>query len=69
MGNKQQENNFIDIGDLVGKYIIYGVVIFIALFVLNWFEVIDIPFLDVPDFTESKHEMMTKSQDSLKTLK
>ena len=52
----------------MGKYIIYGAVIFIALFILNWFEIIDIPFLDVPDFTESKHEVMTKSQDSLKNL-
>ena len=50
------------------EYIIYGAVIFIALFILNWFEIIDIPFLDVPDFTESKHEVMTKSQDSLKNL-
>jgi hypothetical protein len=50
----------------MGKYVISGVIIFIALLVLNWFKIINIPLLDIPDFTETKQEITTKTQDSLK---
>jgi hypothetical protein len=50
----------------MGKYVISGVIIFIALLVLNWFKIINIPLLDIPDFTETKQEIATKTQDSLK---
>jgi hypothetical protein len=50
----------------MGKYVISGVIIFIALLVLNWFKIINIPLLDTPDFTETKQEITTKTQDSLK---
>jgi hypothetical protein len=53
----------------MGKYIIYAVIIFIVLFILNWFKVIDIPFLDMPDFTGAKQESIHKSQDTVKDLK
>jgi hypothetical protein len=52
----------------MGKYIIYAVMIFIALFALNFFKIIDIPFLDVPDITDNKQESITRSQDTLKKL-
>jgi hypothetical protein len=52
----------------MGKYIIYAVIIFIALFILNFFKFVDIPFLDVPDLTENKQESITRSQDTLKEL-
>jgi len=55
-------------GDLMRKYLIYGVIILIALFILNWFKIINIPLLDIPDFTKSKQEMISSSQDSLKQL-
>ena len=48
------------------KYVIYGVIIFIDLLILNWFKIINIPLLDIPDFTENKQEMVTKTQDSVK---
>ena len=50
----------------MGKYVISGVIIFIALLVLNWFKIINIPLLDIPDFTETKQEIVTKTQDSVK---
>ena len=50
----------------MGKYVIYGVTILIALFILNWFKIINIPLLDIPDFTETKQDMIIKSQDSVK---
>jgi hypothetical protein len=52
----------------MGKYIIYAVMIFIVLFALNFFKIIDIPFLDVPDITDDKQESITRSQDALKQL-
>ena len=50
----------------MGKYVISGVIILIALLVLNWFKIINIPLLDIPDFTETKQEIVIKTQDSLK---
>ena len=55
-------------GDLMGKYLIYGVIILVALFILNWFKIVNIPLFDIPDFTESKQEMISNSQSSLKQL-
>ena len=52
----------------MGKYVIYGVIIFIALLLLNWFKIINIPLLDIPDFTDTKQEIVTKTQDTLKQL-
>jgi hypothetical protein len=52
----------------MGKYIIYAVIIFIALFILNWFKFIHIPFLDVPDITENKQESIQRSQDLIKEI-
>ena len=52
----------------MGKYVISGVIIFIALLVLNWFKIINIPLLDIPDFTETKQEIVTNTQDSLKQV-
>jgi len=46
----------------MGKYIIYGVMILIVLFILNWFKVVHIPFLDVADFTRTKQESLHKSK-------
>jgi len=53
----------------MGKYLIYGVIILSALFILNWFEIIHIPFLDVPDFSGAKQESIQKSQDAVTELK
>lgn len=52
----------------MGKYVIYSVVILLALFILNWFKIINIPLLDIPDFAKSKQEMISNSQDSVKQL-
>jgi len=52
----------------MGRYIIYILVIFIALFILNWFKVVDIPFLDPPDFTGDKQESIHKTEDTLEKM-
>jgi hypothetical protein len=52
----------------MGKYLIYGVIIFIALFILNFFQIIHLPFLDVPDYTKSKQEAVHHMDDTLKNV-
>ena len=52
----------------MGKYFIYGVIILVALFILNWFEIVNIPWMDIPDFTGTKQEMMSKSHDAAKQV-
>jgi hypothetical protein len=54
------------VGLIMGKYIAYALVVLIILFALEWFEIVDIPFLEIPDFTGNKEEMMEKTRDSLK---
>jgi len=52
----------------MGKYIIYILVIFIALCLLNWFKIVNIPFLDIPDFTGEKQESIHKTEDTLEKM-
>ena len=52
----------------MGRYVIYVLVIFIALCILNWFKVINIPFLDLPDFTGDKQESIHKTEDTLEKM-
>jgi hypothetical protein len=50
----------------MAKYFGYAVCILVALFFLEWFQIIDIPFVDIPDFTSGKKVLIEKSGDSLK---
>jgi len=52
-------------GGKMGKYIGYAACILVALFFLEWFQIIDIPFVDLPDYTSGKKELIEKSGDSL----
>ena len=46
----------------VGKYIIYLIIIFVGLFALNFFQVIDLPWLDPPSF-EAKEKGAKQAKD------
>lgn len=52
----------------MGRYIIYILIILIALFILNWFKIVNIPFLDIPDYTTDKQESIHKTEDTLKGM-
>jgi hypothetical protein len=52
-------------GEKMAKYFGYTVCILVALFFLEWFHIIDIPFVDIPDYTSGKKELIEKSADSL----
>ena len=49
----------------MGKYFGGLIIIVIALFALEWFGVIDIPYVDLPDFTSSKQDMMHQTQEAV----
>jgi hypothetical protein len=43
------------------KYVGLAFIIFLVLYFLEWFGVIDVPFLEIWDFTAGKKEMMEKT--------
>lgn len=47
------------------KYIGLAFMIFIALYFLEWFGVIDVPFLKIGDFTAGKRAMMEKTIEAI----
>ena len=49
----------------MGKYIIYGIIIILVLFILEYFQIVDVPFLEIPDFTSGKEEMMHKTIEAI----
>ncbi len=52
----------------MGKYFLYGIIILVVLFGLNFFNVVRIPFLDVPDFLSGKEQTVTKTKESVKDI-
>ena len=49
----------------MGKYIVWLVIIVIVLLALEWFGVIDIPYVDLPDFTASKEDLIQKTTEAV----
>ena len=47
------------------KYVGLAFIILLALFILEWFGIIDVPFLEIPDFTAGKKEMMEKTIEAI----
>jgi hypothetical protein len=53
----------------MGKYIAYAILIIVVLFALEWFQIVDIPFLDIPDFMSGKKEMIDSTKDIVEKMK
>ena len=49
----------------MGKVFAYLVIILLTLFALEWFGVVDIPYIDLPDFTGSRQDMIYKTEKVL----
>jgi len=47
----------------MGKYVIWFIIIVIAVLAVEWFGFIDIPYLDLPDFTGGKQELIHKTTE------
>jgi hypothetical protein len=50
---------------IMGKYIVYAIIIFLILLILEWLKIVDVPFLEIPDFTKGKREMIQKTKKAL----
>jgi len=53
-------------GMTMARYFGYAVCVLVVLLFLEWFQIIDVPFLDIPDFTSGKKVLLEKSGDSLR---
>ena len=53
----------------MGKYVGYFVIIVVILFLLEWFGIVDIPFIDIQGYLSNKEVMVDKTQNALEQLK
>jgi len=52
----------------MGKYIGYVILIIVVIFLLEWFQIVDVPFLEIPDSISRKKEMVDSSKDVLEQM-
>ena len=50
----------------MGKYIAYVLCVLGILFALEYFQIVDIPYLDFPDIQTTGEEYKEKSEDNMK---
>ena len=50
----------------MGKYIGYALVILTVLFFLEWFQIVDIPFVDLPNLSAKQKQVIEKSEDNMR---
>lgn len=53
----------------MGKFVIYAMIIVIAALVLEFFQIVDIPFLEIPDYLSGKTEMIQKTNEMVEQTK
>ena len=49
----------------MGKYIGYTLLVIVVVFVLEWFQIVDVPYFDIPDLTSGKKDMVHSTEDIL----
>ena len=49
----------------MGKYIVYIVCLLVVIFLLEWFRIVDIPYFDLPNYTDNKEVLYQKSSDTM----
>jgi len=50
----------------MGKYIGYALVVLVVLFFLEWFQIVDIPYVDLPNLSKQQKEVIEKSEDNMR---
>jgi hypothetical protein len=50
----------------MGKYIGYFLIILATIFVLEYFQIVDIPYFDIPDLQTKGEQIKSKSEDNMK---
>lgn len=53
----------------MGKYIGYLALIIAVLFALEWLQIVDVPFLEIPDYMSGKKDMVQSTQNALDQMK
>lgn len=53
----------------MGKVVLYALIIVIAACVLEFFQIVDIPFIALPDFLSGKTEMIQKTDEMMDQIK
>jgi len=49
----------------MGKYLGYAILIIGVIFVLEWFQIVDVPFFEIPDYISGKKDMIHSTEDVL----
>ena len=50
----------------MGKYIGYFLIILVIIFVLEFFQIVDIPYFDLPDLQTKGEHIKAKSEDNMR---
>jgi hypothetical protein len=50
------------------KYLGYAILIIGVIVVLEWFQIVDVPFLEIPDFLSGKKGMIHSTEDVLEQM-
>ena len=53
----------------MGKYVGYVILILLILFAIEYFEIVDIPYFEIPDYFSGKAGMLDKTEDAMQQLK
>ena len=49
----------------MGKYIAFAVIILVIMFFLEFLEIVDIPYFEVPDFLSSRDALIDASEERM----
>jgi hypothetical protein len=50
----------------MGKYIGYTFLIIVLVIALEYFQIVDVPYFDIPDLTSGKKDMIHSTDDAIK---
>ena len=53
----------------IGKYLGYVILIIGVILVLEWLQIVDLPFIEIPDFMSGKKDMVHSTEDVLEHMK
>ena len=53
----------------MGKWVGYVILILLMLFAVEYFEIVDIPYFDIPDYFSGKEDMMDKTEKAMEQLR
>lgn len=53
----------------MGKYVGYFLIVVVVLFLLEWFGIVDIPFIDISGYLSGKEELVDQTGKALEQLK